>query len=300
MLPFVSLLAAGDDEASSSSVNLAVEYYPRCSHCARFLATSVAPFVEAGMPGDTFKFSILPWVDEEVVPKACTLTTLCALKETFPSFPKPSPADAPSLKTGVKFVACAIAAENSATGCTDDALKDCAAQAGLSWETLHSCATGPEASKVTAAAMSVMHYDASGPSPFVNVNDKCESGWDGSLIVLGCQSLQPRPFQCDMDSLESLAREQAMSWLPKSLLNTPKVPCENCWEMGSFHWSPSHGDEGHIGRFWIAGAVSAMLLAAVAVRTAWRWSWSPTGAGSQDSEALALQGSDNEHGSAVE
>jgi len=146
-----------------STLTLDFLYGPDCPHCLTFLRKGILPLIQAGLPGDRVKLTVLPFVQLENVEipvkywdQICMQTNicfyamapLCALKVNVPAA---VPVDSPVLARGVHFATCNQAkrmASHPSTG-TDVTLEMrmaedaesrlCAQQAGVPYGEIKTC-----------------------------------------------------------------------------------------------------------------------------------------------------------------
>eukprot|EP00421_Protoceratium_reticulatum_P035839 CAMPEP_0168482894 /NCGR_PEP_ID=MMETSP0228-20121227/65276_1 /TAXON_ID=133427 /ORGANISM="Protoceratium reticulatum, Strain CCCM 535 (=CCMP 1889)" /LENGTH=438 /DNA_ID=CAMNT_0008499335 /DNA_START=25 /DNA_END=1342 /DNA_ORIENTATION=+ len=168
--PARSLLAPPAPGAAQVTVQM--YYGPACTNCLHFLEHAIRPLLDAGLPGDRVKVSVLPFVKiEENVPVAqnlwdqfcrstdsCfyALAPLCALEASVPAA---APADSPELSRGVSFAQCnqarrlashpstSMEVSDEMRSAEDSESRACAAQAGMPYDGpqgVKACADGPK------------------------------------------------------------------------------------------------------------------------------------------------------------
>uniref|UniRef100_A0A7S2DJD5 Gamma-interferon-inducible lysosomal thiol reductase n=1 Tax=Alexandrium andersonii TaxID=327968 RepID=A0A7S2DJD5_9DINO len=263
--------AVGTEETVSMvakpQVSFEFYYLTTCPHCLTLIQHAVRPLIQARLPGDKVRFTILPVLkgmsnrEQCMETGAChhALAPLCALRDTLP---QPVPADSPELRRAVDFLACDLAFTADGLGNTPEVMQECARKAGLDWEAIDTCTKGPKVFDVmysTAYAktiVSAMHRlqkasFAQPPSmPWVFLDGKlltCGSEGciaeqtpsgeialpkPGSLLALVCDKLESKPEACMgvQKSLDPTAVEA------EERLAEEARRCENCVEVGHFHW----------------------------------------------------------------
>jgi len=194
------------------------------------------------------------------------LAPLCAFRQTSLA---PTPADSPQLLQSVRFAACDISNTAEGKGRTPDATKACADSAGLVWEGtdgLQACTDAEESmdlltagSKSLLSAMEQLHnvigFTEPPSMPWVLLDGdllSCDGDGatctatqtpsgdqplpqPGSLLELVCRKLNPAPPVCS--NTVALAQQNAggsSAALKKA--EEKAAECENCDEVGTFHW----------------------------------------------------------------
>lgn len=146
--------AEEEQESWGAQAKVEIFYSATCPHCKDVLQSAVAPLMQAGLPEDAARVSILPigYVsgqshEECHAQNNCkyALAHLCALREAQPM---PSAASLPALLQGARFVACGIDATAGGSYFGAAAKRHCAEEAGLTWagaSGLEACSEGGEA-----------------------------------------------------------------------------------------------------------------------------------------------------------
>jgi len=198
------------------------------------------------------------------------MAPLCGLKAAA----QPGPADSTALLAGTRFAACDITHTAVGQGRDPAATKACAEAASLPWEELQACAEGPESqallqkgSRNIMAAMNLLHgktgYQDPPSMPWVLLDGDlmlCEDGKactavqtpsgdvplpaPASLLSLVCKKLNPQPVGCASEgalmqqALDQAYKEAGGAAAEKAAVKKAKA-CQNCEEVGSFHWHPA-------------------------------------------------------------
>lgn len=269
VLLFVGALAqgppaspAGAPAASTgAAVQLEVYYGTTCPNCQAALHQALVPLVDAGLPGDRVQLTLLPWPTQQVPPAGAysagftdyfSEVAICVMKSAFPG---PIPIDSPAMISAVKFLACDLDYTNAAFGSYGTAsVHACADKAGIPWfgaGGAEPCKNG-EAGLMESPAYAEKIRSAMGRhplhAPFLFLNGEplrcngpayCTAVWTptgdrplprpGNLVDVICSTLNPAPAVC--------AARQAAGGPP----GAPAYKnCQNCEEVGLFHWHRPH------------------------------------------------------------
>lgn len=172
--PLSHLLQENAAPAGPAGNTVTIDFYygALCENCLNYLRMALIPLLEAGLPGDRVKLSVLPYIKiEDKIPveisfwdtycrasDVCyySLAPICALKVAVPAA---VPVDSPELAKAVRFAECNQAKRlashpNSHLDVTpemqqtqDTESRDCAAQVGVPYDGpggIKACADGPE------------------------------------------------------------------------------------------------------------------------------------------------------------
>lgn len=305
-------LLQNGEPAPGETVTLDFFYGPECGHCLNFLRQGILPLMEAGLPGDRVKLTVLPFIQlEGKLPVATeywdqicmgtntcfySVAPICALKVNVPAA---APVDTPELAKAVHFAECNQArrlASHPNTGADvtpemraaeDAESRACAAQAGIEYSGVKACVEGGEGMRLVHSpgyTDRIVNYELvlqkSGEQmmPYIFLNGDvlrcdgtptgidCSAIWTpagsdhllaapGSLLHVVCSRLAPQPAAC-------------AGVTPGRVKVGPTPACENCVEVGKFHWDEPHSAA--LRKFqalWLIGAV--VVCAAVLGWVAW-------------------------------
>jgi len=247
---------AGDNE-QGNQVNVQVFYKTDCPHCAEFIRKGVSELVDAQLPGDRVKISVVPMVKPSNGQQECGRDALCSsalplLCAWRPLVPQPVAADNPLFPSTMKFLSCDLMFSKGGSG---DAVKECARRAGLDFEALERCSAGEQVVDTIRTAdfggqivgaikrLQTAGFDDNIAMPWVFIDseflqcsgDGCTGTMHpdgaeplekpGSLLYLVCASLHPQPAACaDVQGYGTTA-------IVSSLKH-----CENCVEIPEAKW----------------------------------------------------------------
>jgi len=261
--------------AANPAVTLEVWYTTHCPNCQELIHYGLLPLVEAGLPGDQVEILAHPWRNGQNGPDGLyqpvpgdftSIGHMCAFRDALPM---PAPIDSPSLKSAVKFLACDMD-DLIIPGVKRDAnsVSKCADAAGLHWDGpdgIKACAEGGPNAKgyelmhsraytdLVQAASSHIQVEAVTPFVFLNgdllecsgpthcvatVNQQGQLvplATPGSLLEVICSMLSPKPAACVADGTSAAGESSAATTTEKKF----HPACENCAEVGKFHWAPS-------------------------------------------------------------
>eukprot|EP00411_Alexandrium_monilatum_P064355 CAMPEP_0175529860 /NCGR_PEP_ID=MMETSP0096-20121207/21370_1 /TAXON_ID=311494 /ORGANISM="Alexandrium monilatum, Strain CCMP3105" /LENGTH=340 /DNA_ID=CAMNT_0016832577 /DNA_START=39 /DNA_END=1061 /DNA_ORIENTATION=+ len=275
----------------SAPVVVEVYYSPSCRHCLDFIRAAVVELVKAKLPGGLVHLTVLPLPFSVLPPDQCAqdprcygeLAPLCAMRATQPH---PTPIDSPALLPAVEFLVCSLTQSVATRHPPPGIVRDCAGQAGLPWQPIESCARGEDVQRImfssdynNAAPAAVERLAARGfnqerpySMPLVFINGEllsCGGGGctatrtpsgkvplqvPGSLLFLVCSKLAPRPQACPGGPAQAAP-----------LQNRPTPACENCEEVGVFHWHYAPQQRAPLQWLCIAGLAAFLVAAACLV-----------------------------------
>lgn len=296
-----ALLLPGTAIASDSAAGVAPQvsaqpvvfefyYGVGCENCEYFMTHMGKDLLEAGLPGDQVQVTLLP-VPGGSVGKA-DMVHLCALKSGVEA---PFPVDSPELASAARFVACDLG-NIQRDQSTEAALKACAAESGVDWDSLADCVNGDEgvgilqSAAFTAKMQSIHTRPHTDSEPFLFFNGEgldCgtpypTSCWatygpdgsqrklpaEGSLAYVACSALQdPRPASCSAQVAAGAAPVAAAD----AQGGSTTVACQNCNEVGSFNWLDEHRARPAPDSRWLLAAACALLSLALLARSGWLW-----------------------------
>lgn len=249
-------MVAVSSGAAAAPTTVEVYYSTSCPNCLQLIQDGALPLLEAQLPSDQVRATLLPWKGDR---PSIAAAHMCALRGEagaggVGSAPVP----------GARFVACDLVnlIVPDAPDRTEETARSCAAQAGLAWdgaEGLQACfdgGAGVDLLMSAGYAEQIADADSRIPvtsrTPFVFLDGAllscpgsahCDRVWSaeqadwvplerpGSLLDVVCDRLGPSvPAGCGQAG--SAAQGPAAS---QSL----DQGCENCAETGRFRWSPA-------------------------------------------------------------
>jgi len=294
-----SLSESATDGVRPNRVKLEIFYKVQCSHCLAFFQNAVLPLLWAELPADRVDIRVLPWVPNITDETACmgdmncyyARDHMCALETTYEQLVSVA---SPELASNAQFVYCDLSnvVNGDAPQMIVNKLAMCAARANLSWEgsELQSCTQSGRGWSLLQSdtyqntknwAKNLLDQLPKHMAPFILLNGQylvCDGPqWcsslktaysseelplPGTLLRVVCSQLFPVPAACgDVLLHDPNARKVA----PATVHGGGAGACENCAEVGSYHWRSSGAASGKVPTILVGAAAILVSLGAVAL-----------------------------------
>mmetsp|Transcript_95643 Transcript_95643/g.205214 ORF Transcript_95643/g.205214 Transcript_95643/m.205214 type:complete len:298 (-) Transcript_95643:201-1094(-) len=252
----------------TAAVKVGVYYGPKCSHCRSFLQTSVVPLIQAELPGDQVQITVMPVINGGGSSPLDLnfLAQVCAIESAFPM---PAPADSPKLIAPVRFAICCLG-----TICdTMDKVMHCKSETGLVVDPLPCINKGLD----TLTSGSYFEDPVAGqghgfnsPVPWFVLDGQNQAGYDAEILGPVCAKLPAGTSGCPATGA------QATTLAPQAAADAAVAQhkvCENCWEVGRFHWGSSTASSAwpRLSFWWPVAAVLGAGTIAVSAFRLFAW-----------------------------